>query len=48
MTSATSSVTVEKTQSTFATFGILETLVTDNGTNFISVEFEESNGIHYT
>ena len=50
-TSATSSVTIEKMQSTFATFGIPETLVTDNGTNFTSAEFEEflkSNGIHHT
>ena len=38
-------------RSTFATFGIPETLVTDNGTNFTSAEFEEflkSNGIHHT
>ena len=37
-----------KMQSIFATFGIPKTLVTDNGTNFISTEFEEflkSNGI---
>ena len=27
-------------RSTFATFGIPETLVTDNGTNFTSAEFE--------
>ena len=49
--SATSSVTIEKIRSTFATFGIYETLVTDNGTNFTSAKFEEflkSNGIHHT
>ena len=50
-TSATSSVIIEKMRSTFATFGIPDTLVTDNGTNFTSAEFEEflkSNGIHHT
>ena len=49
-TSTTSSVTIEKMKSTFATFSIPETLVTDNGPNFTSVEFEnflKSNGIHY-
>ena len=48
-TSTTSSVTIEM-RSTFATFGIPETLVTDNGPNFTSVEFEnflKSNGIHH-
>ena len=44
-TSTTSSVTIE-----IATFGIPETLVTDNGSNFTSVEFEnflKLNGIHH-
>ena len=40
-TSTTSSVTIEKLRSTFATFGIPEILVTDNGFNFTSSEFEE-------
>ena len=40
-TLATSSVTIEKMRSTFATFGIPEILVIDNGTNFTSAEFEE-------
>ena len=43
MNSATSSVTIEKMQSTFATYGISETLVTNNETNFT-----KSNGIHHT
>ena len=46
--STTSSVTIEKMRSTFASFGIPEILVTDNGSNFTSSEFEEflkSNGI---
>ena len=37
-------------RSTFATFGIPEILVTDNGSNFTSSEFEEflkANGIHH-
>ena len=48
--SATSSVTIEKMRSTFASFGIPEILVTDNGSNFTSSEFEEflkSNGIRH-
>ena len=40
-TSATSSVTIEKMCFKFATFGIPETLVTDNGTNFTSAKFAE-------
>ena len=46
--STTSSVTIEKMRSSFASFGIPEILVTDNGSNFTSSEFEEflnSNGI---
>ena len=49
-TSTTSSITIEKMRSTFATFGIPEVLVTDNGSNFTSSEFEEflkSNGIRH-
>ena len=48
--SATSSVTIDKLRHTFATFDLPEILVTDNGTNFTSVEFEEflkSNGIQH-
>ena len=39
--STTSSVTIEKMRSSFASFGIPEILVTDNGSNFTSLEFEE-------
>ena len=49
-TSTTSSITIEKMRSTFVTFGIPETLVTDNGSNFTSSEFEEflkANGIRH-
>ena len=49
-TSTTSSITIKKMRSTFATFGIPETLVTDNGSNFTSSEFEEflkANGIRH-
>ena len=49
-TSTTSSVTIKKLRSTFATFGIPEILVTDNGSNFTSSEFEEFlkfNGIRH-
>ena len=48
--SATSAVTVDKMRNTFATFGIPEILVTDNGSNFTSSEFEtflKSNGVRY-
>ena len=47
-TSTTSSITIEKMRFTYATFGIPETLVTDNGSNFTNSEFEEflkANGI---
>ena len=49
--SATSAVTIDKLRNTFATFGLSEILVTDNGSNFTSAEFEEflkSNGIRHT
>ena len=48
--SATSAVTIDKLRQTFATFCLPETIVTDNGTNFTSSEFEEflkSNGIRH-
>jgi len=46
--SATSSTTIEKLQVTFASQGLPESVVTDNGTNFCSEEFEtflKQNGI---
>ena len=46
--SATSLVTIEKMRSTFAMLGLPEVLVTDNGTAFMSAEFEhycKRNGI---
>ena len=47
--SSTSLVTIEKIRSTFATLGLPEQLVTDNGTSFISEEFQQfmqsSNGL---
>ena len=39
--STISSVTIEKMRSSFASFGIPEILLTDNGSNFTSSEFEE-------
>ena len=48
--SATLFVTNEKMRSTFATFGLPEQLVTDNGPSFTSAEFQQfmqSNGIHH-
>ena len=48
--SATSAITIDKLRNTFATFGLREILVTDNGTDFTSNEFEEflkSNGIRH-
>ena len=39
--SVTSLVTIEKMRSTFATFGLLEQLVTDNGPSFTRVEFQQ-------
>jgi len=47
-TSATSSALIEELQPLFACFGLPETVVTDNGTCFVSNEFEDflaSNGI---
>ena len=49
--SATSAITIDKLRNTFATFGLSEVLVTDNGTNSTSTEFKEfvkSNGIWHT
>ena len=46
--SATSSITIEKLQVTFGSQGLPDTVVTDNGTNFCSEEFEaflKQNGI---
>ena len=49
---ATSTAVIEELRTMFARFGIPETIVTDNGTSFISQEFESflrCNGIkHYT
>ena len=39
--SATSTVTIEKLRAMFATHGLPETLVSDNGSVFVSVEFQE-------
>ena len=47
---ATSSVTIEHLQTLFATHGIPEVLVSDNGTQFTSTEFEafmRKNGIRH-
>ena len=49
---ATSTVVIDCLRSVFARFGVPNTVVTDNGTCFVSSEFEaylKSNGIkHYT
>ena len=50
MNSTTTIATVEKLRVLFAQFGIPEVLVSDNGTNFVSNEFEEftrRNGIKH-
>ena len=41
MTSTTSEATIHKLQTVFAQFGLPETLVSDNGPNLVSAEFEE-------
>ena len=48
--SATSSVTVDKMRSTFASRGLPEIVVSDNGSNFVSSEFKsflQKNGIKH-
>ena len=48
--SATSSVTIDKMTSTFASHGLSETVVSDNGSNFVSSEFKsflQKNGIKH-
>ena len=48
--SATSTVTIEKLRAMFATHGLPETLVSDNGSVFVSAEFQEflwRNGIKH-
>ena len=50
VSSATSAVTIEQHRSIFATHGLPEILVTDNGSNFTSTEFQEftqRNGIKH-
>ena len=47
---ATSSITIEKLRAMFATHGLPETIVSDNGTVFTSIEFQEftkRNGIRH-
>ena len=49
--SATSAIKIDKMRSSFAKFGLPEILVTDNGTNFTSAEFEKflkANDIQHT
>ena len=49
--STSSSAVVDVLRALFARFGLPETVVTDNGTEFVSQEFEEflrKNGIHHT
>ena len=51
VSAATSTATIEKLQAIFATHGLLERIVTDNGTVFTSEEFEnflQQNGIAHT
>ena len=50
MNSSTAEATVEKLRTTFATFGIPETVVSDNGTCFVSEVFQtfmSRNGIRH-
>ena len=47
---ATSAIVIEELRSVFARFGLPETVVTDNGSSFVSAEFEQflqSNGIKH-
>ena len=51
VSAATSTVTIEKLRAIFATHGLPERIVTDNGTVFTSEEFESfllSNGVAHT
>ena len=51
MSSTTSSATIQCLRSIFATFGLPEVLVSDNGPNFVSAEFEDfllKNGVKHT
>ena len=41
MSSTTTKATVEKSRVMFAQIGVREVVVSDNGTNFVSKEFEE-------
>ena len=48
MSNITSASTINKLREIFATHGLPETVVSDNGTNFVSAEFEDfmrQNGI---
>ena len=48
--SATSSVTIDKMRSTFASRGLPEIVVSHNGSNFVSIEFKsffQKNGIQH-
>ena len=50
VSSATSSITIEKLRSIFATHGLPESIVSDNGTVFTSAEFQQftdTNGIRH-
>ena len=40
MAATSTAAVIQKLQQTFATFGLLETLVSDNGAAFASLEFE--------